>query len=595
MAEEQGPRLALDPFEASPDPAAVFAADGARLRVNAAFAKAFPHALSASRPPWGRVQPPRFTNGERIFTAAAPDGRRYEWRERQMPDGVRIAVARDISARADAADQAARAKTTLFATLTHELRTPLNGVLGMAEILGQTLRTPAEREYLQAIRKSGEHLLTLITEILDYARLDSEASETRETAFDPEDMVQSIAELLSPRAQAKGVEICVRLARDVPSKVLADEQRLRQILFNLVGNAVKFTDQGAVTIDLAAPAAGRLRFSVHDTGPGVPKEMQARIFEEFVQADSPAVRRAGAGLGLAIVQKLVAKLGGELGVESTPGQGAVFWAELPARALERVRVAPAPLAGLRVLITAKNGVLGDALADLVAGAGAVALRHQHGEPPQADVILLDHALAHGDVAGFAGAPVIVLIPQEDRAAIPGYQRAGVRHYLIKPVRRSSLIERIQVATGRIKDAPAVAPPSGLAPSAARVLLAEDNPINALIARTLLERAGCAVTVVENGAAAVAALQRARFDLAFLDLRMPVLDGMSTARQVRAMALPAGAIPLIALTADAGEADRAEALAAGMNDFVTKPIEAARLADVLARFTQAPNEAKLAAS
>lgn len=588
--------MALDPFEESPDPAAVFAAEGARLRANAAFAKAFPHAISGARPPWGRVQPPRFTNGERIFTAAAPDGKRYEWRERQMPDGTQIAVARDISAHVDAADHSARAKTTLFATLTHELRTPLNGVLGMAEILGQTLRTPAEREYLAAIRKSGEHLLTLITEILDYARLDSEADQTRETAFDPEDMVQSIAELLSPRAQAKGVEICVRLAREAPLKVLADEQRLRQILFNLVGNAVKFTDQGAVAIDLSAPSPNRLRFSVRDTGPGVPKEMQARIFEEFVQADSAAVRRAGAGLGLAIVQKLVTKLGGELGIESKPGEGAMFWVELPVRALARVRDALTQLAGLRVRIAAKNDVLASTLADMVAGAGGVAVRCRSGNSTRADVILLDHALAGGDVSGFSGAPVIVLIPQEDRAAIPGYQRAGVRHYLIKPVRRSSLIERIQVATGRAKDAPPVQTAAHGANSApARVLLAEDNPINALIARTLLERAGCAVTVVENGAAAVQALQGARFDLAFLDLRMPVLDGISTARQVRAMALPAGATPLIALTADAGEGDRAEALAAGMNDFVTKPIEAARLADVLARFTEAPNEAKLAAS
>jgi CheY-like chemotaxis protein len=410
-------------------------------------------------------------------------------------------------------------------------------------------------------------------------------------------MVQSIAELMSPRAQAKGVEICVRLAREIPSKVLGDEQRLRQILFNLVGNGVKFTDQGAVAVDLTAPSPNRLRFSVRDTGPGVPKEMQARIFEEFVQADSATVKRAGgAGLGLAIVQKLVARLGGELGVESTPGQGATFWVELPVRPLERARNPQMQLAGLRVLIAAKSSVLGNTLADMISGSGGVALRYQRGASRIADVILLDHALAGGDVAEFADAPIIALIPQEDRAAIPGYQRAGVRHYLIKPVRRSSLIERILVATGRVKDAPPLSlTPPGAAPTAARVLLAEDNPINALIARTLLERAGCAVTVVENGAAAVAALQGARFDLAFLDLRMPVLDGISTARQVRAMALPAGATPLIALTADAGEADRAGALAAGMNDFVTKPIEAARIADVLARFTQAPNEAKLAAS
>jgi signal transduction histidine kinase len=212
---------ALDPFDLSPDPIVLFGPDGTRLRANAAFAKTFPHALSGARPPWGRTTPPPFSDGERCFEAAAPDGRRYEWRERLLPNGARIAVARDVSARAEAAEQAARAKTVLFATLTHELRTPLNGVLGMAGVLSQTVRSPAEAEYLRAIQRSGEHLLTLITEILDYARLESETVEIEESAFDPEDMAQSIAELLSPPAHAKGVELFVRARADAPRKVLA--------------------------------------------------------------------------------------------------------------------------------------------------------------------------------------------------------------------------------------------------------------------------------------------------------------------------------------------------------------------------------------
>ncbi|MEJ0022711.1 MAG: ATP-binding protein [Alphaproteobacteria bacterium] len=306
---------AADLFESLPDPAIVLAADGVRLRINAAFRTAFPLAAASGRPPWGRVQPPPFIDGERLFEAAAPDGRVFEWRERNGPDGLRLAIGRDVSARAVAADQAARARTTLFATLTHELRTPLNGVLGMTEILSQTMRSPSEREFLQSIQKSGEHLLELVTDILDYARLESEAFASEPSIFNPEELAQAVAELLSPRAQAKGVDLCVRAQRGLPARISADERRVRQILFNLVGNAVKFTPAGAVMIDLMWQKPSRLRIVVRDTGPGVPAEMQMRIFEEFAQADASHVF-GGAGLGLAIVRKLARNLGGDVGVES---------------------------------------------------------------------------------------------------------------------------------------------------------------------------------------------------------------------------------------------------------------------------------------
>lgn len=592
---------ALDPFELSPDPIVLFSADGARLRANAAFAKTFPHALSGARPPWGRAAPPPFVEGERCFEAAAPDGRRYEWRERQLPGGARIAVARDVSARAEAADQAARAKTVLFATLTHELRTPLNGVLGMAGVLSQTVRTPAEAEYLRAIQRSGEHLLTLITEILDYARLESETVEIEEGVFDPEDMAQSIAELLSPSAYAKGVELIVRARPGVPRKVSGDERRVRQILLNLVGNAVKFTDEGAVAIELALAAPDRLRFTVRDTGPGVPQEMQMRIFEEFVQAESGSTRKyGGAGLGLAIVRKLVRRLGGEVGLDNSQGRGAAFWAELPARAVESAQT-DRPLAGVRALIVSR-GVLGDSLADLISEAGgAPRWPALDGLLAPVDVILLDHAVARGHVSAYTAydAPVIALAPQEERAALAAYEAAGVQHYLVKPLRRASLIARVLTAIGKPSAGarPLITPPAPHARPARglRVLMAEDNAVNALLARTLLERSGCVVTVVGDGAAAVEALAREAFDLAFLDLRMPVLDGMGAARQIRALSGPAARLPLIALTADAGEAERAAALAAGMDDFVTKPIHPGQLEEVLDRFTPPANEAKLAAS
>ncbi|MGE3302590.1 MAG: response regulator [Hyphomonadaceae bacterium] len=583
---------ALDLFDATPDPAALFAADGARLRANAAFQRAFPHAAGATRPPWGRLQPPPFEHGERRFEAPAPNGRRYEWREVQLADGARLAIARDVTERVEAAEQAARAKTMLFATLTHELRTPLNGILGMAEVLSQSQLGAPEREYIAAIRGSGEHLLHLITDILDFARIHAESFEIRESIFDPEETVQSVAELLSPKAQEKGLDISVRIDSAAPLKVLGDESRLRQILFNLAGNAVKFTAAGEVAIEIAPAAAGRLRFTVRDTGPGVPEEMRRSIFEAFVQADpSPGRRVAGAGLGLAIVNKLASLLGGEAGLDSGE-RGAAFWVELPFAVIEAER-RNMTLAGLSALVVSDAPLLAGGLMEGLRAAGAapriaksLAEARAAAKP---EILVLDHAVAQGDPQPYLAlcSAVIVLVPQERRELLARYREAGAPFYLVKPVRRASLIGWGQAARER-RAAPTPAPKPPRA-EGLRVLMAEDDPLNALIARTLLERVGCIVDVVENGEAAVAAVRASAYDMAILDRRMPVLDGLAAARRIRALPGPVARMPLIALTADAGEEERAAALAAGMDDFLTKPIEPARLRDVLSRYAPAAAE------
>jgi signal transduction histidine kinase/CheY-like chemotaxis protein len=587
----------FDLFDLAPDPAALFAADGKRLRANAAFARAFPHAMTGPRPPWGRVQPPDFVGDERCFEAGAPDGRRYEWRERRLPDGSRIAMARDVTSRVEAAEEVARAKTVLFATLTHELRTPLNGVMGMAEILSQTVRGQAEREYLRAIRTSGEHLLTLITDILDYARIESESFAPEEKVFDPREMAQAIAELMSPRAFEKGVDVSVRISVKTPRKVAGDERRLRQILFNLAGNAVKFTSSGGVLIEVAPRGPANLRFIVRDTGPGVPAEMQGRIFDEFVQVDSGHARGfGGAGLGLAIVRKLARGLGGDVGVESADGNGASFWVDMPVTVVEPAQGGEHWFAGVHVLIAAPRQFLGEATANVIRQAGGAA---SFDPSAPCDVALIDQSELSIAQSLPANLPKIVLVPQEDRAALEDLRQRGFSHYLVKPLRRNSLVARILVALGRAApttqedDADTNAPLASQA--GRRVLVAEDNPVNALIIRTMLERAGCSVTMAENGEAAVEAARVGAFDLVFLDLRMPVLDGTGAARRIRSLPGPISRAPLIALTADAGESERAAAFTAGMDDFITKPIEPKRLADILARFTRAPNEAKLAAS
>jgi len=579
---------AFDAFDALSDPAAILAVDGALLRANSAFRAVFRQWIGPQRPPWGRVQPPAFQEGERRFDAPAPDGRRFEWVERILPDGARLAVARDVTRHTAAADEALRAKTTLFATLTHELRTPLNGILGMATLLEQGKLEPNARSYVDAIKQSGELLLDLITEILDYSRLEAGRVALESAPFDPEATMQDVAELLSPKARDKRLELAVTIRNGTPSRVMGDDGRLRQILFNLAGNAVKFTEAGGVVLELSPRPGDRLRFSVRDTGPGVAPEKQALIFEEFAQADAGVARRhGGAGLGLAIVKKLAQAMGGEVGVVSRPGFGASFWVELPLARVEGGAAAPS-LTGVRVAFVAGSIVLNQALRSILTSLGATIVD----QSDQPDVILYDwpdepdaeEITALRDSAR----GVIALIAQEDRDAIVLCREAGLPHYTLKPLRRRSLVERVRIALGdaseeTVEGAPAQSPPQTL--EGLRVLLAEDNPINALLARTLLTRAGCAVVVAHDGEGAVAAAASAPYDLILLDIRMPRLDGFEAAQRIRAGGGPSANAPIVALTADAGDEERAHARQAGMDDFITKPLDAARLIAVASRFTQ----------
>lgn len=586
---------AFDAFEAMPDPVALLAADGALLRANTAFRDAFRQWIGPQRPPWGRTQPPEFTKGERRFVAPSPDGRRFEWAERQLPDGTRLATARDISQHVEAAEEALRAKTTLFATLTHELRTPLNGILGMANLLDLGELQPNAKTYVGAIKQSGELLLDIITEILDYSRLEAGRVVLESAPFDPEATMQDVAELLSPKAHDKGLEIAVTIRGEAPARVMGDDGRLRQILFNLAGNAVKFTEQGGVTIELAQRPNGRLRFNVRDTGPGVPPEKQALIFEEFAQADAGVARRhGGTGLGLAIVKKLALAMGGEAGLVSRPGFGASFWVELPLAVAPNEKRDVLSLSGARVCVLSQSQTVAHSLRAALISLSATLVERDD----KADIILFDW---RDDTDGEeiealkrSARAVIALVPQERRDAIESCRAAGLDHYTLKPVRRRSLAERIKVALGEgdgtlvahVQQADA----APLALTGLRVLLAEDNPINALLARTLLTRAGCVVTDVRDGEEAVQAAAAGAFDLILLDIRMPRLDGLAAAHQIRAGEGPSAAAPIVALTADAGDEERARARQAGMDDFITKPIDASRLLTVAARFTDRPNPA-----
>ena len=484
-----------------------------------------------------------------------------------------------------------------LATLSHEFRTPLNGVLGMARLLEGTRLTAEQRAYVGALRESGDHLLSLVNDVLDFARLGATAIELHTAPVDVENLLRQVAELLSPRAHEKNIEIAWAAAPGLPA-ILADEGRLRQVLLNYAGNAIKFTEVGGVLLSAERAPNGRLRFSVRDTGPGVAPEARAAIFEAFVQTDpSHQAQLGGAGLGLAIVARLAGAMNGEAGVGGELGQGADFWFEAP------FDFAPAtpvdlPLTGRSVAIASSNAMVREAAIRQVRASGGQALSGEtvaaalKGAPADA-VLLLDAALAgpRGALKAPAGRACVALLTPEQRDRIPKLKAAGLG-YLIKPLRRASLIAQVLAAqpSAKLHAVPTTPAASAaheddrIAPAAApgvRVLLAEDNPINALLARALLEREGCKVDRIASGDEAVSALSRGFYDLILMDLRMPGLNGLEATRALRERGVTT---PIVALTADAFDEDRRACLAAGMNDFLAKPLTPPALRAVLTNWT-----------
>ncbi|HEY5105480.1 MAG TPA: response regulator [Caulobacteraceae bacterium] len=497
-----------------------------------------------------------------------------------------------------------------LAALSHEFRTPLNGVIGMAGLLGGTRLSAEQRAYVAALTESGEHLLRLVNDVLDYAKLGSERVELHPVAVDVEDLLRCVCELLSPRAHEKDIDIAWAV-EGLTRPIVADEARLKQILLNLAGNAVKFVSSGGVLVMVRTTGAGDLRLIVRDTGPGVPAAARETIFEAFVQADGGSL--TGAGLGLAIARRIAGAMGGAIGVGDAPGGGAEFWFEakfpIAGPATRRAR----PLQGRSVAVVSASLVVRDAAVAQIEASGGRAFAgadiHQVLARAPADAtVLIDEALMPGRrlFDPPAGRSCVLLLRPEDRARIPALRLAGYAGYLIKPLRRSSLVARVRAAAGAKAMAattrdertdPLIEQPAGAARplAGARVLLAEDNPINAMLARTLLEREGCAVDHVADGSAAVSALKSGGYDLALMDVRMPVMGGMEATRMLRKRGVMT---PVVALTANAFEDDRRACLAAGMDGFLVKPLSPAALRAALIawigqRWTDRPTRATLA--
>ncbi|MBX3479425.1 MAG: response regulator [Caulobacter sp.] len=481
-----------------------------------------------------------------------------------------------------------------LATLSHEFRTPLNGVLGMARLLDGTTLTPEQKAYVSALKESGDHLLGLINDVLDLARLGAGKVELMPAPMQVENLLRQVAELMSPRAHEKGVEIAWAAAPGL-GPVMADEGRLRQVLLNFAGNAVKFTQQGGILIAAEPAAGGAIRFTVSDSGPGVPDEAKTRIFEPFTHADPSHGGSAlgGAGLGLAIVRRLADAHDATIGVEDAPGGGARFWFTAVLPPAEETRPDQS-LAGRWVAVASPSAVVREAAIRQIEACGgkAVAAAGVAGalaKAPNGPVLLVDHALLKGRraLSPPAGRAAIVLLRPDERDRIGPCRAAGFAGYLIKPLRRASLADRVLAACDAAP-APEAQPPedderiAAAAAPGARVLLAEDNPINALLARTLLEREGAVVDRAASGEETLAAMEAGTYDLILMDVRMPGMSGMEASRALRARGVTT---PIVALTADAFEDDRRACLAAGMDDFLVKPLTPASLRGALTRWAR----------
>ncbi len=499
----------------------------------------------------------------------------------------------------DEAEAANRAKSVFLANMSHEIRTPLNGVLGMVELMHGTPLNERQQRMVETLQGSAESLLYLINDVLDVSKIEAGKLELEPLDFSPRQAAEDVALLFAERARQKGVELVLVVSAAVPETICADGHRFRQILNNLVSNAVKFTDRGHVRIDLDARTEGdslRLVGRIEDSGIGIADDLRTRLFRAFVQADSSMARRyGGTGLGLSISRQLAVLMGGDITVSSTPGEGACFTIEIGASTWSAAR-SVATIAG-RVGVVASHTALRCALVDQLVALGCAAEGFSSAAETNAalaagapiDTLFVDDELSdergHALIARLRehALKCVALTRLRSASDEEDARRSGAAACVPKPALTADLLAALRGDTTRVarwqqSRIPAVR-------TNARVLVAEDHPVNAEIASALLGECGCRVTVATNGREAVAAFLETPFDLVLMDIQMPEMDGIEATQRIRDIERGQGTrrVPIVALTANAMRDDRSAALSAGMDDYLTKPVAGERLREALLRW------------